>query len=93
MRVRVIVPAADIDGLRERLLADVDKLEHEDTGDEWSGVGVDNTLLLRPKLTFPQTVLIDPGKFRVISELLNKTVKGKGRMETLTFNTNATTAS
>jgi len=76
MRIRIIVPAADIDGLRERLLEGVDKLEHEETGEEWSG-----------------TVLIDPGKFRVISELLNKTVKGKGRMETLTFNTNATTAS
>jgi len=38
-------------------------------------------------------MLIDPGQFRVISELLNKTVKGKGRVETLTFNTNATSAS
>jgi ribosome maturation protein SDO1 len=39
MRIRVIVPAADIDSLRERLLDGVDKLEHEETGDEWSGVG------------------------------------------------------
>lgn len=39
MRIRVIVPAADIDGLRERLLEGVDKLEHEETGEEWSGVG------------------------------------------------------
>lgn len=38
MRIRVIVPAADIDNLRERLLDGVDKLEHEETGDEWSGV-------------------------------------------------------
>lgn len=38
MRIRVIVPAADIDSLRERLLDGVDKLEHEETGDEWSGV-------------------------------------------------------
>lgn len=38
-------------------------------------------------------MLIDPGQFRVISELLNKAVKGKGRVETLNFNTNATTAS
>ena len=38
MRIRVIVPAADIDGLRERLLDGMDKLEHEETGDEWSGV-------------------------------------------------------
>ena len=38
MRIRVIVPAADIDSLRERLLDGVDKLEHEETGEEWSGV-------------------------------------------------------
>ncbi len=38
MRIRVIVPATDIDSLRERLLDGVDKLEHEETGDEWSGV-------------------------------------------------------
>ncbi len=37
-------------------------------------------------------MLIDPGQFRVISELLNKTVKGKGRVETLTFNTSAATS-
>jgi len=76
MRIRVTVPAANIDGLRERLLESVDKLEHEETGEEWSG-----------------TLLIDPGQFRVISDLLSKTVKGKGRVETLTFNTSATTAS
>ncbi|KAH9177016.1 Shwachman-Bodian-diamond syndrome protein [Lactarius sanguifluus] len=63
MRIRVVVPAADIDN----------KLEHEETGDEWSG-----------------TMLIDPVQFRVISDLLRKTVKGKGRVETLTFNTGAT---
>ncbi|KAH8992079.1 Shwachman-Bodian-diamond syndrome protein [Lactarius akahatsu] len=73
MRIRVIVPAADINSLRERLLDGVDKLEHEETGDEWSG-----------------TMLIDPVQFRVISDLLRKTVKGKGRVETLTFNTGAT---
>ena len=38
-------------------------------------------------------MLIDPGQFRVISELLNKSVKGKGRVETLTFNTSATSSS
>lgn len=36
-------------------------------------------------------MLIDPVQLRVISELLRKTVKGKGRVETLTFNTSATT--
>jgi len=77
MRIRVSVPAANIDELRERLLDGVDKLEHEEkTGEDWLG-----------------TMLIDPGQFRVISELLNKTVKGKGRVETLTFNTSATAGS
>ena len=36
-------------------------------------------------------MLIDPVQLRVISDLLRKTVKGKGRVETLTFNTSATT--
>ena len=39
MRIRVTVPAANIDSLRERLLENVDKLEHEEAGEEWSGVG------------------------------------------------------
>jgi hypothetical protein len=38
MRIRVLVPAANIDDLRERLLDGVDKLEHEEKGEEWSGV-------------------------------------------------------
>jgi ribosome maturation protein SDO1 len=92
MRIRVVVPAANIDDLRERLLDGVDKLEHEDQGEEWSGVGK-IPILLQPKLTPFQTMLIDPGQFRVISELLNKTVKGKGRVETLAFNTSATSGS
>ena len=29
-------------------------------------------------------MLIDPGQFKVLTELLNKEVKGRGRMETLT---------
>jgi len=75
MRIRVTMPTASIDDLRQKLLDGVDKLEHEDTGgEEWSG-----------------TMIIDPGQFRVISDLLNKSVKGKGRVETLTFNTSATT--
>ncbi|KAI0271597.1 SBDS protein C-terminal domain-containing protein [Gloeopeniophorella convolvens] len=69
MRIRVTVPAANVDGLREKLLDGVEKLEHEETGDDWVG-----------------TMLIDPGQFRVISDLLNKSAKGKGRLETLTFN-------
>jgi len=50
MRIRVIVPVSEIDGLRERLLQGVDKLEHEETGEVWSGVGKRLTPL-RPQLT------------------------------------------
>jgi hypothetical protein len=61
---------------------------------ERNGQGLVNSLfLLQLELTLWQTMLIDPGQFRVISELLNKTVKGKGRVETLTFNTSATSGS
>jgi hypothetical protein len=38
MRIRVVVPTANIDDLRERLLDGVDKLEHEEKGEDWSGV-------------------------------------------------------
>jgi hypothetical protein len=38
MRIRVVVPSVNIDDLRERLLDGVDKLEHEEKGEEWSGV-------------------------------------------------------
>jgi len=51
MRIRVVVPAANIDGLRERLLDGVDKLEHEEKGEEWSGV-CKYSILLRMDLTF-----------------------------------------
>jgi hypothetical protein len=53
MRIRVTVPATNIDDLRERLLDGVDKLEHEETGEDWSGVCKHFTFL-RPELTpFP----------------------------------------
>lgn len=32
-----------------------------------------------------QVLLIDPGQFRVINELLRNECKGKGKLETLTF--------
>jgi hypothetical protein len=38
MRIRVVVPTANIDELRGKLLDGVDKLEHEEKGEEWSGV-------------------------------------------------------
>ncbi|KAI0045757.1 Shwachman-Bodian-diamond syndrome protein [Auriscalpium vulgare] len=41
--------------------------------------------------TWMGTLLIDPGQFRVVSDLLNKEVKGRGRLETLTFTATANT--
>ena len=37
-------------------------------------------------------MLIDPGQFRVINELLQKECKGKGKLETLTFTATAQTS-
>lgn len=36
-----------------------------------------------------QVMLIDPGQFRVINELLQKDCKAKGKLETLTFTATA----
>ena len=38
-----------------------------------------------------QVMLIDPGQFRVINELLQKECKGKGKLETMTFTATAQT--
>lgn len=32
-----------------------------------------------------QILLIDPGQFRIINEVLQKECKGRGRLETMTF--------
>ena len=34
-------------------------------------------------------MLIDPGQFRVINDLLQKECKGRGRLETMTFTATA----
>ena len=36
-------------------------------------------------LLYMKVMLIDPGQFRIINELLQKECKGRGRLETLTF--------
>ncbi|KAJ3758580.1 Shwachman-Bodian-diamond syndrome protein [Lentinula raphanica] len=69
MRVRVTVPSADGQRIREKVLEGAEKVEQDQMGeDEWE-----------------VTLLIDPSQFRVINELLQKECKGKGRIETLTF--------
>ncbi|KAK1216723.1 hypothetical protein PQX77_020652 [Marasmius sp. AFHP31] len=69
MRVRVTMPVADGKRLREKVLEGAEKVED----DEMSNDG------------WEVVMLIDPGQFRVINELLQKECKGKGRIETMTF--------
>lgn len=47
---------------------------------------------LLPPTHVRQVMLIDPGQFRVINELLQKECKGKGKLETLTFAATAQTS-
>ena len=37
----------------------------------------------------PQVLLIDPGRFRAINEILQAECKGRGRLETMTFTATA----
>ncbi|KAJ8091329.1 hypothetical protein AAF712_013574 [Marasmius tenuissimus] len=69
MRVRVTMPVADGKRLREKVLEGAEKVEDDEMGNDGWEV----------------VMLIDPGQFRVINELLQKECKGKGRIETMTF--------
>ncbi|KAF9263124.1 Shwachman-Bodian-diamond syndrome protein [Marasmius fiardii PR-910] len=69
MRVRVTIPAADGKRLREKVLEGAEKVEDDEMGNDGWEV----------------IMLIDPGQFRVINELLHKECKGKGHIETMTF--------
>jgi ribosome maturation protein SDO1 len=69
MRIRVTMPNADGERLREKVLGGAEKVEKDEvTAGNWEII-----------------MLIDPGQFRVINELLQKECKGKGRIETLLF--------
>ncbi|KZP30408.1 Shwachman-Bodian-diamond syndrome protein [Athelia psychrophila] len=69
MRVRVTIPAADEERLREKILGAAETVENEEKrATDWETV-----------------MLIDPSQFRVLNELLQKEVKGNGRIETLSF--------
>jgi ribosome maturation protein SDO1 len=72
MRVRVGVPAADAAAVRARIVEGAEKIEEE------RGAEPDAQ-------EWEATLLIDPGQFRMINELLQKECKGRGRLETLTF--------
>jgi len=68
MRVRITMPSKDGKRLKEKILESAEKVEEDEFGQN------DWELIM----------LIDPGQFKVLTELLNKEVKGGGRMETLT---------
>jgi len=69
MRLRVTMPTKDGKRLREQIIEGAEKVEEDQMGQD----------------EWEVVMLIDPGQFRVINELLQKECKGKGRIETLTF--------
>jgi ribosome maturation protein SDO1 len=69
MRIRVALPTGDGQRLREKILEGAEKVEKENIGDE----------------EWDAVMLIDPGQFRLINDLLQKECKGKGRIETILF--------
>jgi len=73
MRVRVTVPTKDGKRLREQIFEGAEQIEDEVAG----------------QTEWEAVMLIDPGQFRVINELLQKECKGKGKLETLTFTATA----
>jgi len=69
MRVKVTMPVDDGNKLREKLIEGAEKVEEDKMGEQ----------------QWEAVMLIDPGQFRVISELLQKECKGRGRLETMSF--------
>ncbi|THG94136.1 hypothetical protein EW026_g7275 [Hermanssonia centrifuga] len=69
MRVRVTMPVNDGKRLREQIVEGAEKVEGDEMGQE----------------EWEVVMLIDPGQFRVMNELLQKECKGKGRIETMSF--------
>jgi len=67
MRVRITMPTKDGKRIKEKVIEGADKVEDEDWG----------------QTDWEVVLLIDPGQFKVLSELLQTEVKGRGRMETL----------
>ncbi|KAL7410686.1 SBDS protein C-terminal domain-containing protein [Mrakia frigida] len=69
MRVRITMPTKDGKRLKEQVIASADTVEEDDFGSE----------------EWEIIMLIDPGQFRTLMDLLQKETKGKGRLETLNF--------
>ncbi|KAK7064741.1 Shwachman-bodian-diamond syndrome protein [Favolaschia claudopus] len=69
MRVRVTMPTADGKRLRDKVLEGAETVEEDEMGQN----------------EWELIMLIDPGQFRVINELLQKECKARGRIETMTI--------
>ncbi|RDX51450.1 Shwachman-Bodian-diamond syndrome protein [Lentinus brumalis] len=69
MRVKVTIPTADVDKVRPKILESAESVEKDTQGAD----------------EWEAVMLIDPGQFRILNELLQKESKGRGRLETLTF--------
>ncbi|KAK7688226.1 hypothetical protein QCA50_008596 [Cerrena zonata] len=75
MRVRITMPSEDATRLREKVIEGAEKIENDEMGQQ----------------QWEAIMLIDPGQFRVINDLLQKECKGRGRIETMTFAATAET--
>ncbi|KAG8908071.1 hypothetical protein FRB99_000515 [Tulasnella sp. 403] len=73
MKVRVTMPLKDGKRLKEQILETAEKVEEDDFAGD----------------EWETILIIDPGQFRVLNELLQKdtALKGKGRVETLSMGT------
>jgi len=67
MRVKITMPSKDGERLKEKILESAETIEDDKLGQD------DGSLVM----------LIDPGQFKVLTELLQKEVQGVGRMETI----------
>jgi ribosome maturation protein SDO1 len=86
------VPTKDGKRLREQILEGAEQVEDEESGPDGVGGGERGQFFSSfPPTHVQQVMLIDPGQFRVINELLQKECKGKGKLETLTFAATAQT--
>lgn len=80
------MPNRDGKRLKERVLACAEKVEEDDmTSDEWEVVSISRKRCCVVADSLVQIMLIDPGQFRVLNELLEAETKGRGRMESMGY--------
>lgn len=92
MRVKVTIAQKNgkqvEEGVREKVKEGAEKIDVDElTEAGWEVVSPSYCLLVRLECAdwTSKVLLIDPGQFRVINEILQKECKGRGRIETLDF--------